>query len=410
MKKIALTSVVAFLCLFLKAQEGTTRLTLGSSVSSFMHQYFKDRISDQDLFKQPTLITFISSHCSSCITAIRQTELMQSKFPQLKAVWILEGPGDERSSIQKRFNRQNVILLSSDTSLHHLFPHISVPHTIWIKDNQIQAITNATEVTYNQLSNWYDGNPLNLPLKNDYVEYEPTSPLLLQSPDSSRFFAQTVVTGPLPISKNILYGSVEISKNRLRKYFINMNLLQMLLVGLKLPANRFFIYTNKVNISPTEVSQPERLCYEAILHPSYNRELFKKEMCANLGSATQLSISYKDSLIACFLLKYDSLALHNLKSSGGRPLTKRPTPSNPRLVVSNKPMSEFIKILNAGKFGEHRPVIVSEANDTTPVDIQLDIEPEFSSASLQMALRKIGLTLIPVQRSLPIVVIKDIRH
>ncbi len=56
-----------------------------------------------------------------------------------------------------------------DSITEKKFPHISLPHYVWIDSNKtVTAITGGDEITETNIKNWIRGVKINLPVKNDW--------------------------------------------------------------------------------------------------------------------------------------------------------------------------------------------------------------------------------------------------
>lgn len=119
------------------------------------------------------ILDFGSTGCAPCIASLQKFQrLMSSYGDRLRVVSVTS----EKQNRVEKFLKSNAIgkeltipIIYEDTTLHHLFPHLSTPHLVWIdKNGKIVAFTNHDYVTPNHIQAFIDGEKIDWPVKWDF--------------------------------------------------------------------------------------------------------------------------------------------------------------------------------------------------------------------------------------------------
>ncbi|WP_276503205.1 TlpA family protein disulfide reductase [Terrimonas pollutisoli] len=142
---------------------------VNNPVSKIHLSQFKDQL---------VILDFWATWCGSCIAKLNTIDSLQQAFPgKLKIILVnnLIGTGDTKETITAFFSRWNKkhpafrsTHVAEDTLAAKYFPHIFLPHYIWIAPGgRIIAITDGEALTAANISMLVSGIMPHLPLKTD---------------------------------------------------------------------------------------------------------------------------------------------------------------------------------------------------------------------------------------------------
>ena len=129
------------------------------------------------------LLDFWSTDCTSCISMFPKVQSLQDKYSKkLKILLVNSHSRDSEKAILNIYNKvrksQNspftLPTVFNNSVLSDLFPHQLIPHYVWIgPDGKVQAITDAYEVTDENIRNFVNDSLAELPLKIDIDKSKP---------------------------------------------------------------------------------------------------------------------------------------------------------------------------------------------------------------------------------------------
>ena len=83
---------------------------------------------------------------------------------------------------EKHFNpadeKYTFPFIANDTTLTKLFPHISIPHVVWLYNGKVIAITDGGEISTAHIQQVLQHKPVSFDMKEDVMDFDPSSPLL----------------------------------------------------------------------------------------------------------------------------------------------------------------------------------------------------------------------------------------
>ncbi len=412
-KKIALFSVMALLCFSLKGQEQGTSLPkgdrkgiqVGEKVPDLLLtnlHFYKDqkgrelknaRLSD---FKGKLLILdFWATWCAPCVSMLPKMESLQKEFgDQLQFLSVTYQKEQEvlpflhRLAKQTAF-KQEIPMLTDHGTLHELFPHVYLPHYVWInREGKVIAITGKEEVTKDNIETALlnKGNVTHLKA-DQIVKYNRAMPLFIDG----NGFNQTVIKYLSVLSKytegigagyqfstgdkisegkitarnlsiaqlfGLAYGEGYKFSNRKRLYFE--------------VANNYKLTSPKIREEHLDWRLENSYCYELIMNNESGRGIFE-EMRFQLGQlfpGYQVSIQYR--MVKCLALRRTS-STDLIATKGGERETKF-THMNAKL--RNAPIDRLSTQLET-VFMQKSPYFI--INDTGYLGmVDLDVEANLS--------------------------------
>jgi len=154
-------------------------LKIGDTVPDIaftMVNYDKPTANLSDFKGKLIILDFWATHCAPCIKAMGKFETLQSKFKDAVQIILLnEKTGDTETKVKEFFeNRRkkgyDTVLPSSITwsKATDLFPHVTIPHCVIIKDNVMMAITSSETVTEFTIEKYLRGAKSDIPMKIDF--------------------------------------------------------------------------------------------------------------------------------------------------------------------------------------------------------------------------------------------------
>ena len=132
--------------------------------------------------KQLYILDFWSTWCTSCIKSFPKMEQLQKEFSKDLEV-LLVNSYETAEDIDKRLSKLNQFYdknglkqaaipplrrMDGDTLLKKLFPHVGVPHHVWLNGNgKVLAITHGENATAAHVKAALDGQALSMAVKRD---------------------------------------------------------------------------------------------------------------------------------------------------------------------------------------------------------------------------------------------------
>lgn len=366
------------------------------------------------------LIDFWNTWCSACLMNIPKITSLQQKFGN--KIRILPVSNQDKPALDKFFASQNgkkyntLTSVYKDSYFHQLFPHAGVPFIIWIKDGKLLSTTDATQLTEETINEILDGKQSSL---QTVIQMDRKRPLML-SKDYDRqkniqllnysFFAK----GPIPdIGSGGTFRTTPSGIINGRQ-FTNLPLWDMYYaIGFELfrqqsqesfTGKRMFI----------EVKEPQKLMlqqkadgsndtsnlynYEFII-PESKADALYQYMLEDINRYSGYTVTLEKKPVQCLVLVRTSQK-DKLASKGGEKRSTFPrTPS----ILRNAPLRNMINMLN----GEIpiKEIFVDETGYTGNIDLEVSGIKDIPT--LRKELQKYDLDLIPAERNLLMMVIKN---
>lgn len=153
-------------------------LTLGDEVPSFTLETIAQPTADFQYSPESgkvLLLDFWATWCKPCVVGMPHLDSLQQAFPdQLQVVAV----SDENADRLARFvrNKAHDFLFARDTGqVQALFPFRVIPHSVLIDQHGIvRAITEPRRMTKEVIQQVLAGQPIQLPLKQDNIQFDPS--------------------------------------------------------------------------------------------------------------------------------------------------------------------------------------------------------------------------------------------
>jgi thiol-disulfide isomerase/thioredoxin len=194
MKKTMLLLSYMVLFLNLRAQQLNIGDKLPDTILDTIINYPSSTAKLSDFTGRPTIISFWSQYCTTCMSTFKKLDSLQLAFG--RGVNFLAINSENAAPLKKLFKENNILKkikipsVVSDTLLHSWFPHRTIPHIAWIdRDGRIAAITSSKELKDENLKKLANGNRLSLETKyeeEDVRKFRVQDPLLLNDYDNNK--------------------------------------------------------------------------------------------------------------------------------------------------------------------------------------------------------------------------------
>lgn len=158
-----------------------------------------DKIRLQDHKDDLIILHFFSIYCGTCVKELNRLDDLQHQINGLRVIPITNRGEERVVEMIKEKEWSLPFVTSGNQELFEAFPHKLISHVIWIKDMQIIAITEGKYLTHENLSGAISGEPMNLPLKQDQLDYDRMAPLLINGNggNGETLKYQSLITGEL---------------------------------------------------------------------------------------------------------------------------------------------------------------------------------------------------------------------
>lgn len=264
-------------------------------------------ISLSDYKGKLIIIDFWNRWCGSCIEAFPKMEKLQKEFGnKIKILLVTTDKGEALVKLFKQIRMPSLSIVSNDTVLNNMFPHITVPHHVWINpDGRIQFITDGYNATSQNVSKVLGRKAIKLQLKTELTDVDADADLWKEG---NGRFQKYITNYSFAMSKinedwHTGFGFYKDTVNNTCGFkFVNSLLLDLYKVAFGGNINYYFKdYTqnNRIQFSSKEVSDFFKYPIETDSIPAWEQ---------------RNSISYESR----WKIKNDSLAYHYLQDDASR--------------------------------------------------------------------------------------------
>jgi len=113
------------------------------------------------------ILEFIDTHCSVSRETIPHLQRLQQTFKDDLTIILITKQTDSLVRSLSSNLGWSLPIITEDTTLSQLFPYLTVPHQVWIKNRRIEAITNWEYANEVNISKLLAGNSVKTTFKND---------------------------------------------------------------------------------------------------------------------------------------------------------------------------------------------------------------------------------------------------
>ena len=368
-----------------------------------------------------TIIDFWTTTCGSCIQSFPAMRALKKKFGNSLQIFFVDNvPGDTKFKADKLFTRLQTQSGESftfpyalqDTQLTRLFPHLTVPHCVWLDSNlKVIAITYHDEVNRDNIQQYFSGTSLALPVKIDGNVFDPSRPFLVGDNGGSPgdFIYKSIISG-YKDNLQMTAGKEQDDNGKVSKvYIINYPLYALFQMAyhdiLKYPAFRTFIEAKDSLLFKRDKhldrDQQHLFCYELIT-PPVTMEKATQYLQIDLERTFHAVARSEMRLMDCYVLTTNSNVSRSITRGGI--ITINTDKDSEHKYLKNTRLSWFVSFLE----GLLKMPVVDETNFTGNIDMELPPDLyQYNRQQLIAWLYKYGFTLTPVKRTMEVAVITD---
>ncbi|MNM65161.1 hypothetical protein D3C81_765870 [compost metagenome] len=177
--------------------------------------------------KDLVVLDFMTSTCTNCLASIPKIKKLQESYSgQLKIIPVAyESRHVMTEALKRSGNPDNLSLdfVVDDTVFNRMFPHRTVPHLVWLYKGKVAAVTYGEYLNEKVIEELLNNKTIDLPIKNDYLEFDYTIPLLPRYTDSTRSYSGII--GYLEDADTKFGVQVDSSDGTIRDYAVNVTAL-----------------------------------------------------------------------------------------------------------------------------------------------------------------------------------------
>jgi thiol-disulfide isomerase/thioredoxin len=422
---ILILSLIFHLCGLTQTQK-LKALTLGSTFPQIAIKGYsgakdgKFRISDYK--GKLVILDFWGVSCQGCVKLMPYMDSLQSRFKdQIQVVLVTGNTKEEVEKLLSRvkIHRPTIPMITEDKMLHQLFPHIAVPHHVWINgEGKVEQITEAYSTTEANVQATLQGKKLQLPLKSDLLDFDMMKPLWLEGGGRLNYHLQHYSYLMSRISEypaTIEGGIYDPSEKKMGIKMLNMPLMELYKTA------HFEVYSNEVpdNLVVVEVKNRGRF-YEPVSWSEKdswkNENEFSYELAMPLGDPKKrfeimrqdldryfnYEAHFEKRKVKCLVLTRFSTE-DKFSSKGGKSFDKM---AGDTIIIQNCPLStSLVSRLKYAYRNTPLPVV-----DGTGYSGKVDLIIPGSLnnlTSVNNQLHHYGLDLSEKQTEIEVLVIKD---
>lgn len=385
--------------------------------------FSSDQLNLSDIKGKLIIVDFWATTCISCIKAFPHMDSLQKLFND--KIQIIAVNSESKDSTIRFFDKRKRIkipafpFVTGDSIMSVLFPHIFVPHHVWIDSNRIvQAITEGFNTTAENLTAYFSNDfKLNLPLKKDtLLKYSDAIfwPGQLGESQGTLEYCSYLTKGIVGLpSGNGFNNTIDSERNDDANMIYADNIPISTLIDIAFSErNKYnFEHSNSVILNvqdPSRFSPPKDnnkfdewlksnplYCYRLLVPPSEKKELFVI-MQQDLKRYFNIDVKIKKKLIKCLVLKRTS-PVDKLKSKGGR-VQNNFSSIDPKLYAINTNFEEFVEKLkiDINYNNSIATPFINATNYKGKIDININnvLSPILDIPALRNELQKYNLNLV----------------
>ena len=370
------------------------------------------------------LLDFWATWCASCIREFPKLDSLQRSFDGKLQILLVNNPrsGDTPEKINALLSRINkhrkdllkLPIVMKDSLAAQLFPHNSLPHTVWILQGKVVGITDAEDISASNIAAALQGDYSSLDVKVDPQQFSFDKPLLEEGNggDLSLLLSRSSIIRYMPGAKNAIGISFPPGTELQRRYYINYPLMRLYLMAYYgIAANRvimedsleFELLSDKHNLA---WKKGHYFSYELTVPKGTSNEQMQLAMGKDLDRQFGYVSRIEKRSIECLALVRTGDSNKEIISASFAEDTGFYKDASGNWGLHRLPISYLCNMLNMQSAGKSLlPVALDETGYTLPVSIDLKVADIHDYKNLGSALRQQGFDLLPCKRELTVLVI-----
>ncbi|MDN3654058.1 DUF3738 domain-containing protein [Ferruginibacter paludis] len=300
-----------------------------------LYNYPVASVSVSQLKAKGVILDFWSTWCGSCLESFPEMHALQQQFAgALQVIMVNNYPGDDAKRVERfmrtRKKRSGQLFtlsyLLQDTVLNQYFPYRSIPHYVWLDEQQkVAAITGQEELTETNIQALLEGKPLALHVKNDDLLFDVAKNDLVKTDSAAAkdFLYRSLITGYKEDLGAVIGKIATTDGNVSRYYVVNYSLLQLYQLAFaeiqSLPAELIFIdpVLKPLFFENKEGGSKKLYCYDLSTRPVEPRQI-THDMRADLERYFNATAKREKRSMSCYVLSATAQG-GNCKTRGGTP-------------------------------------------------------------------------------------------
>jgi len=375
-------------------------------------------------FKEELIILdFWNTWCSSCVAGFPLMDSLQNEFKgNLKILLVntqskLTGDNIQKinTTLQKLYIRTGINItmpiVYNNESLDLLFPCITIPHEVWIKQGKVIAITYAEAVTRSNITAALSNTKVRFPVKEDILDFNDSLPLFVRNNGGAG--EQTIFRSLLSADVNGLSGKTSYRFRHLNDstttcigfFAYKQSIPDLLRIAwpelMKHPDKRICIESALQYFKPVNDQEAKQLFYYDLSTPPMSDSMMVHYLREDLQRYFPLKISSEQRTAECWTLSKN-------KKAGDR---KSLTSADSSYELQAGSAHKYIRRMSAGTVAwlldKYVPVnFLSSLPDTDLLTIELPQNLD-NFQDMADAFRKAGYTLTQETKPIQMTIISD---
>jgi thiol-disulfide isomerase/thioredoxin len=408
----------------------------------------KKRLSD---FKgKLVILDFWRIYCGSCVANFPHMEKLQNQFgDKIQIILVNTGPNETPATtnqifksgyLRNKLHFPDLPAIYNAQSLLRLFPHVSVPHHVWIDSRGIvRLIGSDLNTNAQKIQELLDGKPITYMKDSNGNIYNPKLSLNVQVNESKK---ETILFQSFFTKFNDNFGvdfvenHVDSASNNVRNTYQNTSVLDLYyqlsnrllandsnkiiyethsirrILTVKDSSNYFFGFIPENEERTPENFTKSMFCYEQITPANISEQDRSQYMLADLnryfGALYGTYASIANKRLRCYILRSVSGVSKSLSTGGNQHFEHIPIDGKTCLRYTATPLKEIIASAMMTIFGSSKDefICVDETGYVGKADMIL---PDFAAGgtieSLTAALKNYGLDIVQAERDFKVLVI-----
>ena len=417
--------------------KGSQRLRIGDVVPNVhlprLINHPKNEATLDEFRSKLLIIDFWDVYCASCIKNMPKMEALKRTYGDRIQILLVTRSNEEQ--VRSLRNRNAIVrdctlpMVIADSTLSPLFAYQTVPTYAWIDQQGVLKHFTGTShfLTETYIDQFLAGQPLKMPLKDEYGDFRPSESLLTEGGgrnlDRLSYYSL--------ISRWVNFGGQ--SRLPLRdpqtgqivgKHLINLSRIDLFLAAYadQLRTNGFRLLDNRAIVElPDSIDYQSYdlhyldddwkrrniFCYESRM-PSDRLHLINEVMKRDLSVYFGVNARIENREMNCLVLK-DLNPLNpaeKLKTAGGKPEAKLPAKDNSLKLVNSNFSSLLLGLGMMFASADKQPILLNESTIDRSTRIDIQLVSQFKNLDkFRNQLKAYGLDLEPQRKSIPMLVI-----
>ena len=391
------------------------------------------------------ILDFWATSCLPCIAAMPKLDSLNAGFKEgLKIIPVTSQAG---STIQAFTNKNGILkklhipMITGDSVLRQYFPHLLIPHEVWIDgDGVVAAITDGEQITAENIRRLLENRQTPVSIKKDIMDFDPEKPLLIGGLGRNYRIDPEILRSSSVLTPYIsglpgMSGLVKVVGNH--KKYISTNVMIETLYqsaystsnkpfqGLNRPESylmfpsrtiweahdsTLYFWHGRSSESWKEVADSMKyFCYELILPRSESLELTDyviQDLNRYFGNLYGIEAKKEKRSVKCWVLtrKGENMITYDTTVKKEFKIDK----DSHTIHIQNYSLADFMFWWLSFHLYRSTVPVIDESGYTGMFNVDIKADPEDIS-SMSRALSKYGFELRLEQRELEMIIIEDVK-